>query len=41
MIGGEFRWQSGSGDLDPIHNFTGDKLDLGGYSVGATFHVRF
>lgn len=41
MIGGEFRWQGGSADLDPIHNFTGDKLDLGGYSVGATFHVRF
>ena len=41
MLGGEFRWQGGSGDLDPIHNFTGDKLDLGGFSVGATFHVRF
>jgi hypothetical protein len=41
MLGGEFRWQGGSGDLDPIHNFTGDKLDLGGYSIGATFHVRF
>jgi Outer membrane protein beta-barrel domain len=41
MIGGEFRWQGGSGDLDPVHNFTGDKLDLGGYSVGATFHFRF
>jgi hypothetical protein len=41
MIGGEFRWQGGSGDLDPIHQFTGDKLDLSGFSVGATFHVRF
>lgn len=41
MIGGEFRWQGGSADLDPIHQFTGDKMDLGGYSFGATFHVRF
>lgn len=41
MVGGEFRWQGGAGDLDPIHQFTGDKLDLGGFSFGATFHVRF
>ena len=41
MVGGEFRWQGGAGDLDPLQNFTGDKLDLGGYSLVGTFHVRF
>jgi hypothetical protein len=41
LVGGEVRWQGGSADLDPLLNFAGDKLDLGGLSVAATFHVRF
>jgi hypothetical protein len=41
MVGGEFRWQGGSGDLDRTQFFTGDKLDLGGYKFVGTFHVRF
>ena len=40
-VGGEARWQGGSGDLDPALNFAGDKLDLGGWTAAATFHVRF
>lgn len=40
-IGGEARWQSGSADLDPALNFPGDKLDLGGWTAAATFHVKF
>ncbi len=41
MVGGEVRWQGGSADLDPALNFAGNKLDLGGISLAATFHVRF
>jgi hypothetical protein len=41
MIGGEFRWQGGTADLDPALQFTGDKLDLGGIGFVGTFHVRF
>lgn len=41
LIGGEFRWQGGSADLDPALNFTGRKLDLGGYSLVGTLHVKF
>jgi hypothetical protein len=40
-VGGEWRWQNGSADLAPEQNFAGDKLDLGGNTVAATFHVRF
>jgi hypothetical protein len=40
-IGGEVRWQGGSADLDPALNFAGDKLDLSGVTLAATFHVRF
>lgn len=41
LIGAEVRWQGGSADLDPELNFAGNKLDLGGFNVAATFHVRF
>jgi hypothetical protein len=41
LIGGEFRYQWGTADLDPSLSFTGNKLDLGGASAAATFHVRF
>lgn len=39
--GGEVRWQRGTADLDPAQGFAGDKLDLGGVSLVATFGVRF
>jgi len=41
LVGGEVRWQGGSADLNPALNFAGDKLDLGGVTLAATFHVRF
>jgi hypothetical protein len=41
LIGGEFRYQWGTADLDPTKNFASNKLDLGGASAAATFHVRF
>ena len=41
LVGGEWRWQNGSADLAPELNFAGDKLDLGGNSVMATFHFKF
>jgi hypothetical protein len=41
FIGGEWRWQNGKADLAPELNFAGNKLDLGGNTVAATFHVRF
>jgi outer membrane protein W len=41
LVGGEWRWQNGSADLAPELNFAGDKLDLGGNTVAATFHFRF
>jgi opacity protein-like surface antigen len=40
-LGGEFRWQNGSADLAPELNFAGDKLDLGGFTLAGTVHVRF
>jgi len=41
LVGGEFRYQWGTADLDPSQNFASNKLDLGGASAVATFHVRF
>lgn len=41
LVGGEFRYGWGVADLDPNQSFSGNKLDLGGASVAATFHVRF
>lgn len=40
-VGGEVRWQNGKGDLDPEQGFAGDRIDLGGVSLVATFGVRF
>lgn len=40
-VGGEVRWQGGSADLAPELNFAGDKLDLSGVTLAATFHLRF
>jgi hypothetical protein len=41
LVGGEFRWHGGDTALDPDQGFAGDRLDLGGYTMQATFHVRF
>ena len=41
FVGGEFRWTSGKGELDPELNFAGTKLDLGGWNAMAGFHVKF
>jgi hypothetical protein len=41
LVGGEFRWQGGTADLDPGKNFASNKLDMTGVSALATFHVRF
>lgn len=40
-FGGEFRWQSGTADLDPSQGFSGNRIDLGAYSYIATFGFRF
>jgi hypothetical protein len=41
MVGGEFRWQGGTADLDPALNFAGNKLDLGVMTFVAGVHFRF
>lgn len=38
-IGGEIRYQKGTGKLGP--DFYSDRIDLGGLSYQATFHVKF
>lgn len=43
LLGGEFRYQTGEGDL-PLggtDGFLGDKIDLGGWTVNFTMGVRF
>jgi opacity protein-like surface antigen len=40
-FGGEFRWQTGTADLDQSQGFSGDVIDLGGYTYIATFGFRF
>jgi opacity protein-like surface antigen len=40
-FGGEFRWQTGTADLDPSQGFAGERIDLGGYTYIATFGFRF
>jgi hypothetical protein len=40
-LGGEFRWQGGEAELDPSKGFSGDVLDLGGYTGLVTFQIRF
>jgi hypothetical protein len=41
-IGGEARWQKADGDTDIDESgLLGDKIDLGGWHAGVTFHLRF
>lgn len=40
-VGGEIRWQKAEGDLPLDQGFSGDTVDLGGWSYLATFNVRF
>jgi hypothetical protein len=41
-LGGEIRYQSATGDLDPLEfGAVASKIDLGGLSYLATFNVRF
>lgn len=40
-IGGEIRYQAGSGSLPASGGFAGTKIDLGGYNYLATFQVKF
>lgn len=40
-VGGEVRYQSAQGELDPDLGFSGTKIDLGGFTYSAMFKVRF
>lgn len=41
-FGGEVRYQRAEGDTKPAtSDLLGDKIDLGGWNAGVTFHVRF
>jgi hypothetical protein len=40
-IGGEVKYQSAQGELDPDEGFAGDKIDLGGFTYSAVFRVKF
>lgn len=40
-VGGEFRYQKATADLDPAVGFFGDQIDLGGYVSQFTFQIRF
>jgi hypothetical protein len=40
-VGGEIRWQSATGDLPPDQDFSGNKIDLGGFTYAFTINVRF
>jgi hypothetical protein len=40
-VGGEVRWQDAKGNLPADQQFAGPKIDLGGFTYGATFTVRF
>jgi outer membrane protein W len=41
LVGGEFRYQDATTDLDPGVGFVSDRLDLGGYSGLFTIGLRF
>jgi opacity protein-like surface antigen len=41
MLGGEFRWQAATADLDSNVGFAGDKIDLGGYNWLFSVAARF
>jgi hypothetical protein len=40
-LGGEVRYQSAQGELDPDQGFSGDRIDLGGFTYSAVFKVKF
>jgi len=40
-VGGEIRWQGGSGDLPASQGFAGPKIELGGFNYLATFQIHF
>src|SRR5207247_9858755 len=40
-VGGEIRYQSAVADLPGNQDFTGSKIDLGGFNYLLTFNVRF
>lgn len=40
-VGGEARYQRAEGDTSKQPNLLGTKIDLGGWTAAATFHVRF
>jgi outer membrane protein W len=41
LVGGEVRYQSAQGELDPAKLFSGTKIDLGGFTYSAMFKVKF
>ena len=41
-VGGEVRWQKAVGDTNSVESqLLGSKIDLGGWSVNFTTHIRF
>jgi hypothetical protein len=40
-VGGEIRYQSAKGDLPADQDFSGSKIDLGGFTYNFMIHVRF
>jgi outer membrane protein W len=40
-VGGEIRYQSAEGNLPVNEDFSGTKIDLGGFTYNFTIHVRF
>jgi outer membrane protein W len=40
-VGGELRYQSAKGDLPVDQDFSGNKIDLGGFSYTFTINIRF
>ena len=40
-LGAEIRYQKAEGDLPADQDFSGQKIDLGGFTYAATFHIRF
>lgn len=41
-VGGELKWQKAEGDTNSVESqLLGNKIDLGGWSVNFTMHVRF
>jgi hypothetical protein len=40
-VGGEIRYQSAQGELPDDQGFSGDKIDLRGFTYAATFKIKF